>query len=168
MVNLNALSMPQNAADVQRMAMRVVINPVKRSSNKRYSKHEKTYHEHLLESGVNVDAPDLSLTRGYEQCPVVIACALILETCGPKELGFKELNARSSGVAVKSAVVNYWRKRGLSNDFSCLPDGAICGNPGKSQDLQSMIKSLETAQRESRINLTTRAYQETHEDVRAL
>lgn len=99
---------------------------------------------------------------------MVLACALILQRCGPQSENYEGLKADYTGGAVKSAIVNFWRKRGLTGEFLALPCGGYTGNPGRSPDLQSLIRSLDVAQRTSRSNLTTRAYQETHEDCRSI
>lgn len=151
-------------------AQQIVRNPTKGSSRKRYECNERKY-EHLLnEAGTNIDTPDFSDTRDLDKNkdPVVLACALILQRCGPTSKGYEGLKAKSTGGAVKSAVVNFWRKRGVNGEFFALPMGGYTGNPGKSPDLQSLIRSLEIAQRTCRSNLTTRAYQQTHEDLRLL
>lgn len=74
----------------------------------------------------------------------------------------------STGGAIESAVVNYWRSRQIHGEYIDLPDGSFVGNPGRSPSLQSLIKSLDEAQRLGRSNLTKKAYQETHEDVRKI
>ena len=74
----------------------------------------------------------------------------------------------ATGGAIKSAVVAYWNKRGINGEYVRLPDGGFSGNPGKSPDIQALIRRLDEAQRLSRANITRRAYQETHEDLRAI
>ena len=74
----------------------------------------------------------------------------------------------ATGGAIESAVVAYWNKRGINGEYVRLPDRGLSGNPGKSPDIQALIRRLHEAQCLSRDNITRRAYQETHEDLRAI
>lgn len=55
----------------------------------------------------------------------------------------------------------------MNGEYVQLPDGSFTGNPGRSPDLQSLVNRLESHIL-WRTNLTRRAYQQTHEDVRQL
>ena len=150
------------------IAERIVRNLTSESSQKRYKSSAQLYHEWLVAPGANVDELDCSPTRKRESDPVFVACALIIARGGPQEDGFEGIKAKSTGGAMKSAIMSYWRRRGIDGEYVRLPDGSFTGNPGKSPDLQSLINRLDEAQRISRANITRRAYQETHEDVRAI
>ena len=147
-------------------ATEIISNPTRISSRKRYLSNENLYVEMLKESGCSLNILDFSASRNMDKDPVTIACALIMKRCGPKAEGFEELKALSTGGAIKSAVVNYWRKNGYDGEYQDLPSGEYSGNPGKCPKLQTLINYLDDAQRASRSNLTKRAYQETHEDIR--
>lgn len=149
-------------------AQKIVRSPTSESSAKRYKGDIERYHKLLIDSGADLDNIDFSGTRRMESDPVVLACALILQRCGPKSKGYEGLKATSTGGAIKSAVVHFWRNRGINGEFIQLANGGYMGNPGKSPDLQTLIRRLDESQRIGRTNLTQRAYQETHEDVRAL
>lgn len=106
--------------------------------------------------------------RPDTQNPVYVACELILKRCGPKKLGFENLGARSTGDAVRSAVVSFWRARGFDGDYVDLGRGAFSGNPGHARALSTLISRLESAQRAAGSNIVRRAYMETHEDLSLL
>ena len=147
---------------------RIVRNPTSKSSQKRYEYSMKLYQEWLLSFGVDPNDVDFSASRDPEEDPVYIACALILFRCGPKEEGFEELKAMATDGAIKSAVVAYWNKRGINVEYVLLPDRRFSGNLGNSPNIQALIRRLDEAQRLSRAKITRRAYQETHEDLRAI
>lgn len=155
----------ENAEDLARS---IVNNPTRQSSQRRYTPAERRYEEMLIQGGcVDITGSVFQVSEGRSD-PVSIACSLILQRCGPADKGFEEKKARSTGGAIKSAVVNYWRKKGITGDYFENADGSFSGNPGKCPKLQSLINYLDDAQRAARKNLTNRAYQETHEDVRKL
>lgn len=126
-------------------AQQIVHNPTSEASRKRYSSGEKQYENMLVAAGSNPEEPDRS--RDPLKDAVSIACSLILQRCGPKSQGYDGLKARSTGGAIKSAVVSYWRSRGITGEFMAFPGGRTSGNPGKSPDLQSLINSLDESQR---------------------
>lgn len=97
-----------------------------------------------------------------------IACALISHRCGPKEEDFEELKAMATGGAIKSAVAAYWNRRGFRGEYLSLPEGGFSGNLGTSPDIQALIRRLNEAKHLSTAKITKTAYQETHEDLRAI
>lgn len=154
--------------ETAKRAKQIVCNPTGESSRKRYKGSEKLYRDLLVEFGSDPDRPDFSASRNTNKNPVNVARALILHRCSPKSKGWDGLKAMSTGGAIKSAVVNYWRSRQVNGEYVQLPGGSFTGNPGRSPDLQSLIKRLDESQRLGRTNLTRHAYQQTHEDVRQL
>lgn len=118
--------------------------------------------------GCDPDAPDFTASREPRSDPSLVACAYILKRCGLAEPGYGGLKASSTGEAARSAIVNYWRSKGSNGAYFILADGGYCGNPGRIPDINSIITRLDDQQRLGRNQLTTRAYQETHQDLRAL
>ena len=129
------------------IAERIAPNPTSKSSQKRYKSSAQLYHEWLVALGANVNELNFWPTRKKESDPVFVACAFIIVRCGPRKDGFEGLKAKLRGGAIKSAVVSYWRRRGIDGEYVRLPDGSFTGNSGKSPDFQSLINRLDEAQR---------------------
>lgn len=154
----------QNSAPIE--VAHVEPNPSSEPCTIPHSSAEKQYENMLIEADSRLDQPDSSGDSMKD--PSAIACGLILMKCGPPEDGYDGLSAVSVGAAIRRAVMSYWHRRGVTDDFIKNPDGTTSGNPGKNMDLQIIIAYLHETQQQARANIPRRAYQETHEDVRAI
>ena len=67
---------------------------------------------------------------------------MILTKCGTELEDCEGLGARSTGGAIKSAVVDYWRSKGYSEDYRDSDDRKFSGNLGKHPENYSLIKVL--------------------------
>ena len=128
------------------------------------------YEKTLSDMEIDPNCIDTSETRDRSKDPVSAALKLILKRCSPenKEKGHEGLSAAASGTACKSAVVAFWRSYGYFSDYTEHPDGSFSGNPGTCRELQNLINKLHTDQVQQGTHRVTRAYQQTHEDVRSV
>lgn len=122
----------------------------------------------LEEMEIDPNEIDTSENRNKDADPIVAAKKLIMLRCGPKMEGKQGLMAQSTGGAIKSAVVNFWKPYGFTTKFGENPDGTFHVNPGTAPALQELINKLFTIQKKSNLHVVPRATAETHEDVRTI
>lgn len=147
-------------------AERIVKTPATKSTARRYKKLTEMYAAVLNQMGVIPQHVDSSGSRDRKRDPVSAALKLIMNRCGPKEEGYEGLSAAGTGSACKSAIVAFWRTFGRFGNFEETADGGFRGNPGRCPSIQDLINKLEISQRKSGSHKVSRAYQQTHEDVR--
>eukprot|EP00171_Calliarthron_tuberculosum_P014292 IDg14292t1 len=157
-----------NSDKIADEAASIVRAPAAFSTASRYALPARMYQNILADMNVDPSNADFSATRDRNKDPISAALKLILMRCGAKKDSYEGLSALATGGACKSAVVAFWRSHGHFADYSKHPDGSFSGNPGKSLALQDLINKLEASQRKARTHKATRAYQETHEDVRKI
>jgi len=150
------------------LARSIVRNPASSRTVRRYTAAQRLYRDALMRAGVDPSSLIPRDEREDAKHPSSIAMALIYARCGPKNHGCEALGALSTGGAIRSAVVSYWRSRGVNGDYVDLGNGAYRGNPGKNPDLWVLIKSLARRQKECGSHDSKKAYQMTHEDIRGM
>ncbi len=108
-------------------------------------------------AGVDSEAIVPASEREDEKHPVCIALALIFSRCGPPCEGGEGLSVHSTGGAIKSAVVNFSRSRGVAGDFKDMGNCRYSGNPGTCPQLAVLLKTLCRAQKESGSNIVKKS-----------
>ena len=163
---VNSAPMDEDVAE----AIKIVRAPAARATGKRYEVPIRMCEEILREMKIDPENIDTSGQRDRSKDPVAAGLKLILRRCSPKDegRGYEGLSASATGTACKSAVVAFWRLYGYFSNFTEYPDGSFSGNPGTCQELHNLINKLHTAQVQQGTHKVTRAYQETHEDVRTI
>ncbi len=130
----------------------IVRNPTSAKPKLRYSGPMELYDIVLRNSGLDPEKIEPSCSRPDSANPVYIAMALIYQRCGPPSEAFEGLSAHSTGCALRSEIVSYWRPHGHNGGFVDLGNGAFRGNPGKSEEIKVLLQSLIRAQKESGSN----------------
>lgn len=149
-------------------AQEIVKAPATKATERRYKKVTAMYVSILKEMTIIPEHLDTSGQRDRKRDPVAAALKLIMQRCGPKEDGYDGLSAAATGASCKSAIVAFWRTHGHFGGFEETSDGGYRGNPGRCPSIQDLINKLDIAQRRSGTHKVSRAYQQTHEDVRKI
>ena len=78
----------------------------------------------LLDNRIDPYNVDDSGSRVKTKNAIAIACTLILLRCGPKSEGYDNLKAASTGGAVISSVVAFWKSKGIHTELVVHQDGS--------------------------------------------
>ncbi len=109
--------MPESC-NAYRHAQIVVRAPYSRATLNRYKSLIKMYQEILSEMSIDPTHLDTSGSRNQSADPIAAAKELIMRRCGPKSAGYDGLSAASTGVAIKSSVIAFWKSMGHSTHYS--------------------------------------------------
>lgn len=164
-LNANVNNNQSDADALIAEAETVAIAPCAQSTARRYKKSIELYVQSLKDLGIEepfvIGASDVTKRRNT----IRAAIKLIYTRCGPHQ---GNLSAASTGNSTRSAIIAFWDAQGHMGEYIQFPNGSFSGNPGRCPSIQKLIKKLEASQRRSHTHDVSRAYQETHEDVRKL
>ncbi len=120
----------------------IVRNPTSANTKLRYSGPMKLYYIELRNAGLDLEKIEPSCRRPDSANPVYIAMALIYQRCGLPSERYEGLSAHSTGGAIRSGMVSYWRSHGHNGEFVDLENGAFRGNPRTSEEIKVLLQSL--------------------------
>ena len=115
----------------------------------------------------NIDPMDLE-TNGARVVKEIMR--LLLQRCGPREKGYQNLSAKSTGKVILAAVASWFKDHGKSftDNHTCVVTGnSVYGPPWRAKEVTDFKENLQKMQAKTRAFLEKKAYQLTHDDIAA-